>query len=192
MPKEFNPDSSYTQEQAQIDLLGALLAPDDATYPWDTTAPESEAYFAEREQDFLLDDWSEEETATGQKFLTKLEQIWSNTSEDRAASPVMLAFAACLPESWLETITRRAQFVAATNSSMADKLVHCVQELLPSWEKADLLVLAQPFASQIQGRDTFIIRTLDYVCTQNWSSLSEIEQAKAILAIAHYAVLHNC
>lgn len=89
MAKEFNNsvDDSYTRSQVQVELLELLLEPDEATYPWNTTDPESEVYFASREQDFTLENWSESEIATrSQAFFTELEEIWSaNTATDNSA-----------------------------------------------------------------------------------------------------------
>lgn len=80
MANEFSrsEDTNYTPSPEQVDLLEALLEPDDAPYPWNTADPDSEAYFAEREQEFVLEDWSEEEmTARSQAFFTELTQLWS-------------------------------------------------------------------------------------------------------------------
>ena len=52
-------DFNYSLALAQEELLEALLESDDAPYPWNTADPESEVYFEEREQEFLLEDWSE-------------------------------------------------------------------------------------------------------------------------------------
>ena len=72
---------------------------------------------------------------------------------------------------------------------MAVQLVQCVQELLPSWAEDDLLVLARPFAYTMRGKDTDTIDSvLGNICSQEWKALSEIEQARAGLAIAHYAL----
>ena len=79
MAKELNAeDTNYTQAQAQIELLEALLEPGDSPYPWNTADPESEAYFAEREQDILLEDLFEEMESS--QILTKLDQIWCTTA----------------------------------------------------------------------------------------------------------------
>ncbi len=80
MAKKLNAeDTNYTQAQAQIELLEALLEADDSLYPWNTADPESEAYFAAREQDLLLDDWFEK-MESPQTFLTQLDQIWCATT----------------------------------------------------------------------------------------------------------------
>lgn len=193
-------DYNYTQSSAQVDLLEALLSPSDACYPWNTTAPESEAYFTDQEQDFLLEDWSEEEMATrAETFFNQLEQIWSATTSsadnsDVASSNFIQAclqqqFATCIPQGWLDQIAHHAHRVFFTQKSLTDKLVQCVAELLPNWEEEDLLVLARPFAYAMRGIQTEAIEFVQgNVCTRDWTALSEIEQARTSLAIAQYAL----
>jgi hypothetical protein len=75
--------------------------------------------------------------------------------------------------------------------SASEKLVACVQALLPSWEVDDLLVLARPFAYAMRSSEphtlTSLIRDFE---ERDWANLSEIEQAKITLAIADYALQH--
>lgn len=82
MPKQSHGLEEDYYTQAQMDLLEALLDPDDAPYPWNTADPDSEAYFAEQERNFLIEGWVEED-ANSQVFFNQLEQIWStNTATD--------------------------------------------------------------------------------------------------------------
>ena len=83
MANEFNGSDAvkHTPSPAQVDLLEALLEPDDAPYPWNTAAPESEAYFVEAEQEFVVEDWLEQEIAARSlTFFTHLDQLWSATT----------------------------------------------------------------------------------------------------------------
>lgn len=83
MENEFNAweVADYTPLPAQMDLLEALLQPEDTPYPWNTTAPESEAYFVEAEQEFMVEDYLDQEIAArSQAFFTKLDQLWSATT----------------------------------------------------------------------------------------------------------------
>lgn len=74
-------DDSYTSLQVAVELLQLLLETEDTNYPWNTVDPESEIYFAEQEQNFTLEDWSETEIATrSQSFFTRLEETWSATT----------------------------------------------------------------------------------------------------------------
>jgi hypothetical protein len=183
-----------TPSPAQLEFLEALLAPEGDTYPWDITDPETEAYFAEREQDFILEDWSEEEIAAQtQTFFSQIEQIWpapdatDATVVNNLQANLQQRFAAHIPQSWLKTIAYKAYQVLKTKPSMADQLVQCIQELLPNWAEDDLLVLARPFAYSMRGADTdeFV---LGNVPSQDWKALSEIEKARTGLAIAQYAL----
>ena len=90
MAKEFpHPANDSQRSQVQMELLELLLEPDDATYPWNTTELESEAYFADREQGFPPLDWCEEEVAMRLHFFNQLEEIWSEIAPtaDNLASP---------------------------------------------------------------------------------------------------------
>ncbi len=83
MAKEFNcsKDTNYTPSPAQIELLKALLEPDDAPYPWNTAQPESEAYFIEAEQELEMKDCLEQEIAArSQTFFTQLDKLWEATT----------------------------------------------------------------------------------------------------------------
>lgn len=183
-----------TPSPAQLEFLEALLASEGDTYPWDVTDPESEAYFAEREQDFILEDWLEEEiVAQTQTFFSQIEQIWSAsdgtdvTVVNNLQASLQQRFAARIPQSWLKMIAHKAYQVLKTKPSMADQLVQCIQELLPNWAEDDLLVLARPFAYSMRGADAdeFV---LGNVPSQDWTALSEIEKARTGLAIAQYAL----
>lgn len=197
MPKQSHglEDDYYTQ--AQMDLLEALLDPDDAPYPWNTADPDSEAYFAEQEQNFLIEDWAEEDT-NSQVFFDQLEQIWSTNTA--TADPSVNAssflqanlphsFAVCVPKGWMEAIAHQAHRVFSTPSSTAEQLVQCVQALLPNWAKEDLLVIARFVAYTRRGKETEPLEgVLGNVCSQDWTALSELERAKTSLVIALYVV----
>ncbi|HCF26280.1 MAG TPA: hypothetical protein DEV81_03430, partial [Cyanobacteria bacterium UBA11049] len=58
-----------------------------------------------------------------------------------------------------------------------------------NWAEDDLLILARPFAVAMRSPDTATVESqLSHVSCQNWANVSEIEQARASLAIARYAL----
>lgn len=204
MANEFNRIQANDDSRSltELELLEALLAPDDATYPWNPADLESEAYFSEQEQQFLLENCLDAEIASGSDaFFSCLEKIWAETiptSEPINVTSVADAvdlqatlqqrFATYIPQSWLAAIARQAYDVLSGQKSIADRLVQCVQELLPNWAEDDLLILARPFAGAMRCPDTAIESQLSHVSCQNWANVSEIEQARASLAIARYAL----
>ena len=204
MANEFNriQPNDDSRSLTELELLEALLAPNDATYPWNPADLESEAYFSEQEQQFLLENCSDAEIASGSDtFFSNLEKIWAKTilaSEPINVTSVADAvdlqttlqqrFATYIPQSWLAAIARQAYDVLSGQKSIADQLVQCVQELLPNWAEDDLLILARPFAAAMRCPDTAIESQLSHVSCQNWANVSEIEQVRASLAIARYAL----
>lgn len=202
MANEFNRQEANddSRSQTELELLEALLADDDPIYPWNRADQESEAYFASGEQQFPLEDWSESEiTARSEAFFSQIEQIWSETVPeleptsvtdiDHLQANLQQQFAAYIPQSWLGAIAHKAYHVLTSQKSMTDKLVQCVHELLPNWAEDDLLVLARPFAYSMRSADTTAVESVlgKATCSQ-WSALSEMEQARATLAIARYAL----
>jgi len=70
-------------------------------------------------------------------------------------------------------------------------LVECVQTVLPNCETETLLVLARPYAYAMRGLEPQNAEsTISDINNREWTVLSEIEQAKVSLAIAHYAFTH--
>lgn len=81
MVKDTNSADGNYALQVQMELLQLLVESEGTTYPWNTGDPESEIYFADQEQDFTLEDWSEEEIVTrSQSFFTRLEETWAATT----------------------------------------------------------------------------------------------------------------
>ncbi|QIR38873.1 hypothetical protein HCG51_20625 [Tolypothrix sp. PCC 7910] len=186
--------------QVELDFLAALLEPADATYPWNPADPESEAYFNELEQQFLSDDlWEEEEvTKRSQDFYSHLDNLWPAESVDSASKShigqilmanLQEAFAASVPQSWLNTIAQKAAEMFASQQPIGEQLVQCVQDVLPSWGVDDLLVLARPYAYAMRsGEPQCPKMMISKLGKRDWTSLSEVEQAKVSLAISYYAL----
>lgn len=201
MANEFSrsEETNYNLSSAEVDLLAALLQPNDATYPWNPDDPTSEAYFASLEQESVLEGWLEEDiTARSQTFFHELDRIWSNTTpindtEVTSSNPLqatlLLRFASCVPQNWLEAIAHQASTAFSTQKTKIDQMVQCVQELVPSFAEDDLLVLARPFAYAMRGSQTATVEfVVSNLCSRNWTDLSQIEQARLSLAIAGYAL----
>ncbi|OUL37680.1 hypothetical protein BV372_01610 [Nostoc sp. T09] len=186
--------------QVELDFLAALLEPEDATYPWNPADEESEAYFGELEQQFLSDDlWAEEElTRRSQDFYSQLDTLWTETaiaSDSKShISRIMMenlqaAFASAVPQGWLNRIAQKATEIFITQQSIGEQLVQCVQDVLPSWGAEDLLVLARPYAYAMRsGEAQNPQAVMTKLGNREWTTLSEVEQAKVSLAISYYAL----
>ncbi|HLO89028.1 MAG TPA: hypothetical protein VK203_29035 [Nostocaceae cyanobacterium] len=195
-PNTFHPLPS----SLDLELLTALLEPEDGTYPWNTADEETEAYFSQLEQQCPFADFLTEEPITRtENFYNHLDTLWSAISPTQTNHQLQQvvnhlqqslhqAFAAFIPSAWLNTIANQASELFKLEHSTGEKLVSCVQSLLPDWQSDDLLVLARPYAYAMRSNtienEPSIINTLN---DREWSNLSEIEQAKVTLAIAHYA-----
>lgn len=174
---------SGTQEE----LLEVLLQLEDKCYPWNPAALESEGFFRDLEGDSLFSDWSNDQ----QGIETGTEALFEQMHSQWAAFSVSVAdtleqslaerFANFIPEAWLMAIASRAQQVVSINLSLADQLVMCVKPLLPSWTDEDLLVLARPLAYAMRGNSAPV--------GGDWTELSQMEQVRLSLAVAHSALV---
>lgn len=179
----------------QGELLEALLQAEEDFYPWNPAEPEAEAYFAELERGFLLEQWQEVEeiTQASQTLFNRLHQCWSSSNvvaEEKLRQSLSDRFAALMPEAWLEAIAHKAQQIFSTNLSLADQLVLCVKPLLPNWAEDDLLVFARPLAYAMRGTAESGAETPSSVARPvEWTELSPVEQARLSLTVAHSALV---
>jgi hypothetical protein len=203
MTKQVNASETFHPLSSQFDLelLEALLEPEDNTYPWNPADEESESYFRELEEQFGQDLTDEDLTTHSQAFYGKLDTLWSKISESshykcntrnvtlaNLQETLHSAFAASVPQNWLNAIAQKASEMFDTKQSIGEQLVECVQAVLPSWGTEDLLVLARPFAYAMRGSEPQNAEsTISTIENQEWTALSQIEQARVSLAIAHYA-----
>lgn len=188
-------DREDTLRQVQGELLEALLQPEEDFYPWNPADPEAEGYFAELERGFLLDDWQQEEEikSASQGLFNQLHQCWASpilSANDTLSVSLSERFAAFMPEAWLEAIANTARQVFPSNLSFADQLVMCVKPLLPHWAEEDLLVFARPWAYAMRGTS----EPADQVTPRGvrpveWRELSQMEQVRLSLAVAHSALI---
>jgi len=185
-----------------LEFIEALLEPEDAAYPWNLADESTDAYFHNLELQFGLPDFSDAELITSsENFYQNLDIIWdqvaaienNNISKNTVnyLQEVLHNAFSVIPEVILTAIAQKAAEVSILEQSASDKLIECVQALLPSWEVDDLLVLARPFAYAMRSSKpqtlTSVIRDFE---GRDWANLSEIEQAKITLAIADYALQH--
>lgn len=195
------------QAQAELELLQLMLQSDEPSqaggaasrqavdagaYPWNPALPAAEAYFDALEQEVIKAGWSSEELAEqGQRLANSLSQLWVDAAPAECLNPysaVLRQFAAQVPPQILETIAQKAQQVVATNLTLADQIVQCVQACLPQWGEEDLQVLARPLAYAMRGAEPDLLESVRSVRSAPWTELSGIEQARLTLAIARYTI----
>ncbi len=139
-------------------------------------------------------------TSRSQEFYHHLDSLWARTTiQDNHTTKFLTAdhlqeilhstFAAAVPPIWLETIAKKAANIFSSSQSTGEKLVECVQDVLPNWGIEDLLVLARPFAYAMRSsKQQNVLSLINNLNHQEWDNLSETEQAKYSLAIAYYAL----
>ncbi|MBD2446607.1 hypothetical protein H6G76_05400 [Nostoc sp. FACHB-152] len=194
---------AHPTSQVELELLEVLLESEDAAYPWNPADEEAEAYFTEVERQFCLQDLLEEELHTrAQSFYGKLDTLWSevtnlnyehNTKNNSILNSLQASlhnsFASKIPYGWLDAIAQKAAEIFKSQQSVGEQLVECVQAVLPSWGADDLSVFARPYAYAMRSSES---KNLDAIISnvesKDWTSLSEIEQAKLSVAIAYYAL----
>ncbi len=191
------PLSSPFETQAALELFHAIAC-EEPSYLWNPADPETEAYLSELEQDLTQLEISEIElTAQAATFSQYMEGLWSNVEPlATVEAPARLSRAeqvrqllAQIPQQCLDQIRQRAQQVLASNLSLADQLVICVQGVLPELGEDDLQVLARPLAYAMRGAESEVLEAaLRSVRCAAWTELSKIEQARLSLAIARYTL----
>lgn len=194
-------DTSHAlTSQVELELLAALLEPEDATYPWNPADDESDAYFYELEQQFPLAEVLEEElTSRSHTFFHQLDNLWLQVEQSpcykyntiisalsNLQENLQKAFAAKIPQNWLNAIAAKATAIVASQQTLGEQLIECVQAVLPTWEADDLSILARPYAYAMRSEPQNIGCVVENV--EDWTALSEIEQAKMSMAIAYYAL----
>lgn len=176
----------------ELEILSLLMEPKEEIYPWDTTTLAAEAYFTEAEQQLASDPWLEQEIiATAPGFLSQLDHLWQVKAPvlqtPHLQAKLSAQFALYVPQEWLATISRQASQLIDSQKSLGAQLVQCVQELVPNCLEEDLLVLARPYAHAMRGNLNTATVQLN-ITPEQWTTLSEIQQAKIGLAIALYAL----
>ncbi len=213
MASEANRSHSIVGLQTEHDFANALLQTEDVTlrwnpsdsidtaeievaetptskisYPWNPADPSAESFLSELEREFSLDAWDDNEIASrSQAFFNQLDGLWATTDLKTTLTQKF----ASVPQTLLVAIARHAQKVVETSTSLADQLVQCVREVLPTWADDDLHVLARPLAYAMRGDGADVVdAAVNSIRQIEWSDLSETEQARLSLAIARYAIDH--
>lgn len=186
-----------------LELLSTLLEAEDNTYPWNPADEYSEEYFCEIEKQFPMQDvLNEEISERSRNFYNQLDNLWSqnlntsyykyNTKDSVVANlkeSLLSAFATQIPQEWLEKIALEASNTFKSSKPLGDKLVECVQAVLPEWAAEDLNVMARPYAFAMRDGKNPATKSsaLNSLNKRSWSALSEVEQAKVSLLVAFQA-----
>jgi hypothetical protein len=184
--------TNHSLSSMELEILALLMEPKEEIYPWDTTTLAAEAYFSEAEQQLNSHPWLEQELiATTPGFLSQLDNLWQTKAPVQPAQSLQAKlsaqFAQYVPQKWLATISRQASNLIDSQKSLNAQLVQCIQELVPNCLEEDLLVLARPYANPMRSNLDSAIVQLN-ITPEQWTTLSEIQQAKIGLAIAFYAL----
>jgi hypothetical protein len=183
-----------------LELLEVLLAAEDSTYPWNPADDTTEDYFHQLEQQ--VGPQNLEELTSGEaNFFLHLDMIWDQIPNYDQEIPnkqslvnflheiLDQAFAQFVPSVWLTTIAQTAAKVSTLEQLAGERLVECIQDLFPSWNIDDLLVVTRPLAimrdMKPQDLTLSIIHRLEQ---QEWTDLTEVEQARSICLIADFAL----
>jgi hypothetical protein len=186
-----------TAAEFAAELMESLLDESTATnYPWNPAAPEAEEYYAALDEQFSLDDWSDEElTNRSDRFFSALSNCWDDapTEEVATTAPASLTdrlsqkFADRLPQQWLAGIAAKVSQVATAQLEVEEKLVQSVQDLLSNWSVDDLSLFARPYAYAMRC-DSGIEDPANVARDLPWDELNETEKAKLTILVAQYAI----
>jgi hypothetical protein len=186
----------------ELELLESLLESEDTTYPWNLADTASDDYFHHLEEKFDWQDFPEGELiGSADNFYQNLDIIWDKVDQvqqhnfyKNTVNSLQKALEnsfSTIPGFLLTAIAQKATEVVKIEQLASEKLVQCVEAVLPGWQIDDLLVLARPFAYSMRSSEPQTLTNLsrDFQ-QQDWANLSEIEQAKITLVIANYALGH--
>jgi hypothetical protein len=172
-----HPDVTLLKNGNDISVEIAPAPQGKISYPWNPS--ESPDFFNAIDQaPQLTDAMDDGEIETrAHSFFNTLDQLW-----DRSLQTLLVRKFATVPQAILATIASQAERLAQTAASQADQLLQCAQQALPQWDLDDLSVMARPMAYAMRGEakaETIV---------KDWTELSEVDRAKLVLEIAHYAL----
>ncbi|HEY9908761.1 MAG TPA: hypothetical protein V6D18_14280 [Thermosynechococcaceae cyanobacterium] len=176
----WQPDQPLTEDSVTIaETPHARIA-----YPWNPI--EAEDFFSQPDAVSVWEGWENDDSEPASRFFDQLDSLWATAGLQNSLTE---RFGLRLPQPLLSAIARRAQAIAATSATLADQLVQSVQDLLPNLTELveeDVYVLARPLAHAMRGEAT--IDPVSAVRSSEWEQLSETEQVRLSLAVAHYAL----
>jgi hypothetical protein len=172
-------------EQINAELL-AILIEEEVTYPWDVTAVEGNDPLDVTDTPFSLCEGLEATAIEAQahRFFSSLHQKFPTVSVS-SRSNIFDKFASLLPAEHLNRLVESAENLVNSQLDNFDRLVVCLSELFPQWSPEDLQVFARPYAYTMRNGQSKT--TID---TEDWQSLSEIEQIRRSAAIASQIFRH--
>ncbi len=206
MTNTINNWDNFSASPIHLELLEALLEPEDATYPWNPITVESDEFFHDAEAQLLMDELLDSEfQARSHGFYNQLDTLWNNYNRTTSVGLITslkenlhtaMRFATTesgialrIPHEWIERIAEKAADIFNSKQPMSEQLMQCAQAVLPNLGVDDLLVLARPFAYAMRnGEPQSLESILNKVGEQEWKNLSQIEQAKVSLAVAYQAM----
>lgn len=153
------------------------------TYPWNSTSPNADPYLELLDQYAIWEGWDSDELGRQAEALANhCHQLWMTRS-------LLSQITDCLPTDLLSSIVQRVQATVSANLSLADRLITCVQDVLPNWNSDDLYVIARPLAYAMRGDDNVSMVAIQP--GMHWADLSETEQARLALAVARHLIDHD-
>lgn len=180
---------------AEHDLLASIFSAE-PVYPWQPLAPEAELYLTrlETELEVLEDETLAAAIATGwQSFAAHMatQMTVAETLQSTATSVLdqIRQFQERVPNDLLQSLATAATTLARSSQPLIEQLVQCVNTVLPDWDTEDLAVLARPLAYSLRdGRGEILELNLRAIPATDWTSLSNLEQARLTLTIASVAL----
>ncbi|ACK70495.1 conserved hypothetical protein [Gloeothece citriformis PCC 7424] len=181
-----NKQPTYSDSESALETLTSEMIlnilEEEISDPWDLNSWESDAYLSELEEDFALCDCLDsDELASGtERLFSHFNECWSNTDSSEVKQSLWKRFGQFVPSSQLDKITAQAQNIISLNLSPIEQLIQCVKPLLNHWSEDDLQIFARPLIYAMRGSSEFK--------QAPWDELSEIDQVRLTMKIAHEAI----
>ncbi|WP_017712908.1 hypothetical protein [Prochlorothrix hollandica] len=172
---------SPTQHQATADLMHRLIHPT-VPYPWQPQDLATDDYYDALEADLPDDVIADSRASFWQNLDSQWQQIDGSPGLESTSLTALIQGFQGVPRQLLADIATQAVQLTAESSTLADRLVACVQQLFPQWSTDDLYVLARPYAYAMRSAPT------DLTPQGDWENLSEVDRVRLTLAVAKAAL----